>query len=946
MFKESVNHFQELSCQLLTHKERDALQKVLFNYQKTNDLEKLCSALKVLLNTPERSKLFAYIRAPMSRAERQHFDQLIWGNKGKASRKNYGRIATPPNTMTSSEHYVTIYGSRGESMGFSIRGGAEFGLGIYVSNIKPNSPAALAGLQVGDHVITANGVDLDCVANSGAVKVLSSSALLNLVVLRCGKVPEWKVAKERVLWFDVSRSRVVGRPPVSESPTSKGLPNILVEKKLVLTLGGDTDFIGLNIRGGTEYGIGIYVSRVDKGGLAARSGLAPGDQIVRVNDTDFLNITHTDAVDVLRSSAHLILTVRSVGKYPVFKELCAEYTWSDGQRHAYNQQVLRNKIITAPGRSHAHHTRESSIDQGPGARVTSDDEWDSSDLDVIEDLDLALQVESDRYPGEQNILFRRGHEDTWQDIESLKDVHSGSLSDNSQHSSDVSEYVMDYTTFLQQTRDVTHTLNHVTTPEEEEPVIETTVEEVVTDFTSQQKPRQISHVGTDEIYSQVTELTGKRTQSSVASSVRSAPIYATVNKSKKHETSARTGSDVVVPDRVKEWPDEEAADREILASQIEQLEARKSHLGSWEITKAAGITVNGVSVNGTSVNGTSSSAASEVSSDDTDHRKNGTWSSIKSRIKGSFRIKGSGYKKRSSIPSSDVFSIEKSSISSGSLRQKGVFERSFGSQILNTSSERYNLMGMLEDHARILLTEDECRAVIRHIHSYHDNKDLERLIQLLLEILDTDTKRSLLDDVRRVLAPSHISRFDSLLTGFHNNILHISPKSNSENIADRRPLSAPVKPARSGHQTNGKTGFYDLTSRHHEMTNRVPSFTGHDLKGTRDQLEAVIIEDDGEVNDHPVLKENEQIVYISKHKVFLGLELEGGRDGSGDHPIRIKSVVPTGAASDDQRLQPGVEVTCVNGVSVAGMSREEATNLLQRAFSRKKPTNLGIQIRP
>lgn len=54
----------------------------------------------------------------------------------------------------------------------------------------------------------------------------------------------------------------------------------------------------------------------------------------------------------------------------------------------------------------------------------------------------------------------------------------------------------------------------------------------------------------------------------------------------------------------------------------------------------------------------------------------------------------------------------------GSLQQKGVFERSFGSQILNTQvSERYNLMGMLEDHARALLTEDEYKAVLRHIHN-------------------------------------------------------------------------------------------------------------------------------------------------------------------------------------------------------------------------------------
>ncbi|KAI8777355.1 PDZ domain-containing protein 7, partial [Biomphalaria glabrata] len=51
------------------------------------------------------------------------------------------RIATPPSSATSKERYVTIYGSRGDSMGFSIRGGSEVGLGIYVSHVKPGSCA-------------------------------------------------------------------------------------------------------------------------------------------------------------------------------------------------------------------------------------------------------------------------------------------------------------------------------------------------------------------------------------------------------------------------------------------------------------------------------------------------------------------------------------------------------------------------------------------------------------------------------------------------------------------------------------------------------------------------------------------------------------------------------------------------------------------------------------
>ena len=55
---------------------------------------------------------------------------------------------------------------------------------------------------------------------------------------------------------------------------------------------------GFNIRGGSEHGVGIFVSWVDPGSIAASKGLKVGDQILKANDVSFDNIGHQPAVQV------------------------------------------------------------------------------------------------------------------------------------------------------------------------------------------------------------------------------------------------------------------------------------------------------------------------------------------------------------------------------------------------------------------------------------------------------------------------------------------------------------------------------------------------------------------------------------------------------------------------------------------------------------------------
>ncbi|CAN8005189.1 unnamed protein product, partial [Ixodes hexagonus] len=74
--------------------------------------------------------------------------------------------------------------------------------------------------------------------------------------------------------------------------------------------------LGLTIRGGLEYGLGVFVTGVDPGSAADLAGLQVGDQIVSVNGQELSMATHDDAADILKHSTHMALEVRRHGKLP------------------------------------------------------------------------------------------------------------------------------------------------------------------------------------------------------------------------------------------------------------------------------------------------------------------------------------------------------------------------------------------------------------------------------------------------------------------------------------------------------------------------------------------------------------------------------------------------------------------------------------------------------
>ncbi|XP_068424475.1 PDZ domain-containing protein 7a [Clinocottus analis] len=224
-------------------------------------------------------------------------------------------------------HTMTVDKSLDGCLGFSVRGGSEHGLGIFVSKVEDDSSAAHAGLTVGDKLVEVNGVSLESITMSSAVKVLTGNNRLRMVLRRVGKIPGIRYSKEKTTWVDLIHRRMVveesGRTP-SETSSDSAL------RRIVHVFTTSDDYcLGFNIRGGKEFGLGIYVSKLDPGGLAEQHGIKMGDQILAANGISFDDITHSNAVEVLKSHTHIMLTIREAGRYPAYKEMVAEYGWLD-----------------------------------------------------------------------------------------------------------------------------------------------------------------------------------------------------------------------------------------------------------------------------------------------------------------------------------------------------------------------------------------------------------------------------------------------------------------------------------------------------------------------------------------------------------------------------------------------------------------------------------------
>ncbi|XP_046392008.1 rap guanine nucleotide exchange factor 2 [Ischnura elegans] len=92
-------------------------------------------------------------------------------------------------------------------------------------------------------------------------------------------------------------------------------------KKRTVTLARPTrdEVLHFSILGGYERGFGIFISKVEKASKAEDVGLKRGDQVLEVNGQSFEHVSHAKALEVLRGTTHLSITVKS--NLLAFKEM-------------------------------------------------------------------------------------------------------------------------------------------------------------------------------------------------------------------------------------------------------------------------------------------------------------------------------------------------------------------------------------------------------------------------------------------------------------------------------------------------------------------------------------------------------------------------------------------------------------------------------------------------
>ncbi|XP_044120993.1 whirlin isoform X2 [Neovison vison] len=377
----NVRQLHQALTALLSEAEREQFTHCLNAYHARRNVFDLVRTLRVLLDSPVKRRLLPMLRLVIPRSDQLLFDQYTAEGLYLPATTPYRQPAWggPDGAGPGEVRLVSLRRAKAhEGLGFSIRGGSEHGVGIYVSLVEPGSLAEKEGLRVGDQILRVNDKSLARVTHAEAVKALKGSKKLVLSVYSAGRIPGGYVTSHIYTWVDPqgrSISPPSGLPPSHGSTLrqregdSRSALNLLQggdEKKVNLVL-GDGRSLGLTIRGGAEYGLGIYVTGVDPGSEAESSGLKVGDQILEVNGRSFLNILHDEAVRLLKSSQHLILTVKDIGRLPHARTTVDETKWIASSRIGDTSTNLAG----FPGDLPTEGTNKPGFYKGPaGSQVT------------------------------------------------------------------------------------------------------------------------------------------------------------------------------------------------------------------------------------------------------------------------------------------------------------------------------------------------------------------------------------------------------------------------------------------------------------------------------------------------------------------------------------------------------------------------------------------------
>ena len=201
--KVKLKEFHKTVEQLLTTEDKDYLFYAMREYNTYKSVAKLMLALNSCLDTAEKLDLLPYIRDLIPKHDQRKFDSLAPYNRMAHPIQLVASQPNSQNRVTSTSappRVITLAREKGAPLGFSIRGGREHDLGIYISHVDSLSLAERCGLQVGDRILMVNGVSFESIMHSSAVLVLKSHDELKIAVKSVGRVPGQKLSRNSFIW--------------------------------------------------------------------------------------------------------------------------------------------------------------------------------------------------------------------------------------------------------------------------------------------------------------------------------------------------------------------------------------------------------------------------------------------------------------------------------------------------------------------------------------------------------------------------------------------------------------------------------------------------------------------------------------------------------------------------------------------------------------------------
>uniref|UniRef100_A0A2I3H370 Whirlin n=1 Tax=Nomascus leucogenys TaxID=61853 RepID=A0A2I3H370_NOMLE len=259
----NVRQLHQALTALLSEAEREQFTHCLNAYHARRNVFDLVRTLRVLLDSPVKRRLLPMLRLVIPRSDQLLFDQYTAEGLYLPATTPYRQPAWggPDGAGPGEVRLVSLRRAKAhEGLGFSIRGGSEHGVGIYVSLVEPGSLAEKEGLRVGDQILRVNDKSLARVTHAEAVKALKGSKKLVLSVYSAGRIPGGYVTNHIYTWVD-PQGRSISPPSGLPQPHGGALRQQDGDRRSTLHL----------LQGGDEK----KVSGVGKGGQPLRRRSLP-----------------------------------------------------------------------------------------------------------------------------------------------------------------------------------------------------------------------------------------------------------------------------------------------------------------------------------------------------------------------------------------------------------------------------------------------------------------------------------------------------------------------------------------------------------------------------------------------------------------------------------------------------------------------------------------------